>query len=130
MSEEKPIKNMLGLLRLTQQPDFAMSRQERILKTKEEVLRILGRELPYLNERYGVGKIALFGSYSRDEQDAGSDIDLLVQFDRPIGFFKFIAVEDYLMGRLGERVELVTEDALKPVIKPRIMQECVYVQAS
>ena len=107
-----------------------MSRQERILKTKEEVLRILGRELPYLNERYGVGKIALFGSYSRDEQDAGSDIDLLVQFDRPIGFFKFIAVEDYLMGRLGERVELVTEDALKPVIKPRIMQECVYVQAS
>lgn len=104
--------------------------QENKLKTKEEVLSILGRELPYLNERYGVGKIGLFGSYSRDEQDAGSDIDLLVQFDRPISFFKFIAVEDYLKDKLGERVEIVTADALKPVIKPRIMQECVYVQPS
>lgn len=100
------------------------------LKTKEEVMRILGRELPYLSEKYGVVKFGLFGSYSSDEQDVESDIDLLVQFDRPIGFFKFIAVEDYLKDKLGEKVELVTEDALKPVIKPRIMQECVYVQVS
>lgn len=100
------------------------------MKTKEEVLRILSNEFSYLHESYGVGKIGLFGSYSRDEQNAGSDVDLLVQFDRPIGFFRFIAVEDYLKDKLRERVELVTEDALKPVIKPRIMQECVYVQPS
>lgn len=97
------------------------------MKTREEVLRILGSELPYLSEKYGVGKIGLFGSYSRDEQDSGSDIDLLVQFERPIGFFKFIAVEDYLKGKLGEKVEIVTEDALKPLIKPRVMKEVVYV---
>ena len=97
------------------------------MKTREEVLRILSNELPYLNEKYGVGKIGLFGSYSRDEQVSGSDIDLLVQFERPIGFFKFIAVEDYLKGKLGEKVEIVTEDALKPVIKPRVMKEVVYV---
>ena len=97
------------------------------MKTREEVLRILSNELPYLNEKYGVGKIGLFGSYSRDEQVSGSDIDLLVQFERPIGFFKFIAVEDYLKGKLGEKVEILTEDALKPVIKPRVMKEVVYV---
>ncbi len=50
-----------------------------------------------------------------------------MQFKRPIGFFKFIAVEDYLKGKLGEKVEIVTEDALKPIIKPRVMKEVVYV---
>jgi len=95
--------------------------------TKEEILKILEEELPLLRQKYGISKIGLFGSYSRGDQDAESDIDLLVQFERPIGFFKFVAIEEYLKEKLGGKVELVTEDALKQVIRPYVMKEVVYV---
>lgn len=97
------------------------------MKTKEEILKILKDELPHLKEKYGIRKIGLFGSYSRGEQNIESDVDLLVQFERPIGFFKFIAIENYLSDRIGLKVELVTEDALKPLLKPYIIEEVVYV---
>ena len=97
------------------------------MTTKEEILKILEEELPLLRQKYGISKIGLFGSYSRGEQDAESDIDLLVQFERPIGFFKFVAIEEYLKEKLGGKVELVTEDALKQVIRPYVMKEVVYV---
>lgn len=97
------------------------------MTTKDDILRILKEEMPRLKERHGISKIGLFGSYSRGEQDADSDIDLLVQIERPIGFFKFVAIEEYLKEKLGSRVEMVMEDALKPVIKPYVMKEVVYV---
>jgi len=97
------------------------------MKTKEEILKILKDEFPYLKEEYGVKKIGVFGSYSRAEQDIKSDVDILIQFEKPIGFFKFIAIEDYLSERLKAKVELVTEDALKPIIKPYVMEDVVYV---
>jgi len=56
-----------------------------------------------------------------------SDIDILVRFEKPIGFFKFIELEDYLSKKLGIKVDLVTEDALKPLIKPSIMESVIYV---
>jgi hypothetical protein len=97
------------------------------VKTKEEILKILKDELPHLKEKYGIGKIGLFGSYSRGEQNIESDVDLLVQLGKPIGFFTFIAIENYLSERIGVKVELVTEDALKPLLKPYIIEEVVYV---
>jgi hypothetical protein len=95
--------------------------------TKEEIIKILKEEVPSIRDKYGVKTIGIFGSYVRSEQNVKSDLDLLVQFEKPIGFFKFIALEDYLTKRLGIKVELVTEDALKPLIKPRVMKEVVYV---
>ena len=58
------------------------------MTTKDDILRILKEEMPRLKERHGISKIGLFGSYSRGEQDAESDIDLLVQIERPIVFFQ------------------------------------------
>jgi hypothetical protein len=98
------------------------------MKTKEEILKILKDELSYLNKKYNVRKLGLFGSYSRGEQTPESDIDILVEFEKPIGFFKFIELEDYLTERLETKVELVTDDALKPLVKPYVMEEIVYVQ--
>jgi len=95
--------------------------------TKEEIINILKKELPIIKDKYGVKTIGIFGSYVRGEQDKKSDLDLLIQFEKPIGFFKFIALEDYLTKKLGIKVEIVTEDALKPLIKPRVMKEVVYV---
>ena len=100
------------------------------MKTKNEILRVLKEELPQLRNKYGIKTIGLFGSYSREEQSVGSDVDILVQFERPVGFFKFIALEEYLKERIGENVEIVTEDALKPYIKPRVMKDVVYVEGA
>ena len=97
------------------------------MKTKEEIINILKKELPFLKEKYGINKIGIFGSYSKEMQDEKSDLDILVQFERPIGFFDFITLEDYLTEKLGIKVDLVTEDALKPVIKPYVMKEVMYV---
>ena len=97
------------------------------MRTKGEVLEILGKEMPILRDRYGVIKCGLFGSYSVGQAEEVSDIDLLVQFERPVGFFAFIELENYLSERLGTKVDLVTEDALKPLIKPYVMESIVYV---
>lgn len=97
------------------------------MTTKVEILRVLKNELPHIGEKYGVKSIGLFGSYSRGDQTSESDIDLLVEFGKPIGLFKFIALEDYLGQRLGAKVELVTEDALKSIIRPYVTKEVVYV---
>jgi len=97
------------------------------MKSKEELLRILKDEFPYLRKNFNVKSIGLFGSYARSEQKIGSDVDILVEFSKPIGFFKFIELEAYLSKKLGVKVDLVTPDALKPAIKPQIMQEVVYV---
>lgn len=97
------------------------------MKTKKEIMEILTKELPFLKREYGVVKCGLFGSYSRDQIRPDSDVDLLVQFEKPIGFFRFIELENYLSGKLEAKVDLVTEDALKPLIKPYVMETIVYV---
>lgn len=97
------------------------------MKTKEEVLKLLKQELPYLKQRYGISNIGLFGSYSRNEQNENSDIDLLVDFERPIDYFKLFEVEDYLKEKFGIYVEIVTRPALKDRLKDRILKEVSYV---
>ncbi len=96
------------------------------MRRKEEILKYLKQELPYLNQKFKVKSIGLFGSYAREEQTEKSDIDMLVEFETPVGFFKFIELEDYLSEKLGTKVDLVTPDALKPLIKPQIMEEAAY----
>ena len=96
------------------------------MKSKEEILRILRRELPYLKEEFKIKKIGIFGSYARGEQTEKSDVDILIELGPPFGFFKFIELEDYLSEKLEINVDLVTIDALKPLIKPNIMEEAIY----
>ena len=80
-----------------------------------------------LKEVYGINEIGLFGSFARGDSNELSDIDLLVDFSRPIGFFKFIELENHLCNLLGKRVDLVTKDALKSAIKEDILKEVLYV---
>lgn len=96
------------------------------MKSKEEILKTMKKELPHLKEKFKVKSIGIFGSYAKGEQTKKSDIDMLVEFDAPVGFFKFIELEDYLSEMLGVKVDLVTPDALKPLIKPHIIEEAVY----
>lgn len=97
------------------------------MNSKTKIIETLEREMPFLRGKYGVVKCGLFGSYSLGQAREGSDIDLLVQFERPIGFFAFVELENHLSERLGAKVDLVAEDALKPLIKPNVMETIVYV---
>ena len=87
----------------------------------------LRRELPRLVEEYHVATLGIFGSYVRDEQQPGSDLDLLVTFSRPLGLLRFSALTNYLSDLLGLRVDLVMKSALKPRIAERILAEVVEV---
>ena len=97
------------------------------MRTRKEILKILKEELPYLREEFNVKNIGLFGSYVRNEQKDESDVDILVEFSKPVGFFKFMELEEYLSKKLGVKVDLVTPDALKPMVKQQVMREVVYV---
>jgi len=90
----------------------------------EEIIRKNRKEL---EEKYGLKEIGVFGSYVRGDQEVNSDIDLLVEVKRPMGFVKFMRLENYLSLILKEKVDLVTKKALKPHIGRRILQEVRYV---
>ena len=93
----------------------------------EEVLKILKRLKPELQANYYVKDIGLFGSVLRGEQKKSSDIDILVEFSKPVGFFKFLELEEYLETGLGTKVDLVSKKALKPRIGQQILSEVVTV---
>ena len=88
------------------------------------MLKILRDAKPLL-EAFGVAQISLFGSFARDEACEDSDVDLLVEFGRPIGMFEFVRLQRELGERIGRRVELVTRAALKPQLRDRILAEAV-----
>ena len=97
------------------------------MKTLEEIRNLLLRHKEQLRKEYGVKEIGIFGSYTRGEQDKSSDLDILIEFEKPIGFVKFLKLENSLSALLGIKVELVTKKALKPYIGQRILQEVIYV---
>lgn len=97
------------------------------VRTLRDVQRILRVHKEELRERYGVKRIGVFGSYSRGEQKEDSDVDILVEFEKPIGLIDFIRLQEYLESLLGVKVDLVTKGALKKRIKERILQEVKYV---
>ena len=83
-----------------------------------------------LIRQHGISKIGLFGSYSRQEQKTGSDIDILVDFQQDKETFdNFMAVCD-LLDKIfkGYKVEIVTVGGLSPYIGPHILNAVEYVQ--
>lgn len=93
----------------------------------EATLEILRKLKPELRREYKVKALGIFGSVVRGEAAEGSDIDILVEFEEPIGFFKFLELEEYLGEKLGTRVDLVSRKALKPRIGRCILEELVRV---
>ena len=80
-----------------------------------------------LSQKFAVKEIGIFGSVAREEQTDRSDIDLLVEFSKPVSLVTFMRLEYYLSDMLGNKVDLVTFDSLKPMIQQDILSEVIHV---
>ena len=94
---------------------------------QDTVLKILKQKNAELERQFGVKSLLLFGSVARDEDTAASDVDLLVEFNRSVGYFGLFAWQDYLEKLLGCPVDLGTPQSLKPYIRERVLGEAIHV---
>jgi len=97
------------------------------MMNRQEVLQVLSRAKPELARRFGVARLALFGSMARDESRPGSDVDVVVAFDGLANSERYFGVQFYLEDALGCPVDLVTDKALRPELRPSIEKETVDV---
>jgi hypothetical protein len=81
-------------------------------RTKQEIMQILKKQIPYLQEKYGVQRIAVYGSFAKGNQTKKSDVDILVQLMKPLGL-EFVELAYYLEKILKKKVDLATFDTLK-----------------
>ena len=91
---------------------------------RQEALSRLANHQNALRD-FGVKSLMLFGSVARDEARIDSDVDLLVEFDRPIGLFAFVRLKRYLEEILESSVDLGTPDSLKPYLREPVFREAV-----
>lgn len=94
---------------------------------RNQALQILNQIKPIIAEKFGVTKLALFGSTARDEASDNSDVDILVSFDGPASSSRYFGVQFYLEDTLGCRVDLVTDKALRSQLRPFIEREAIDV---
>lgn len=94
---------------------------------KSEALTILARLKPELEKRFGVTYLALFGSTVRDEARTDSDVDIVVSYDGPATSKRYFGVQFLLEDELGQAVDLVTDKAMRPELRPFIEREAISV---
>ena len=92
-----------------------------------QAIQLLRQSKPTLSAQFGVTGLALFGSTARDKAGADSDVDILVAFDGPATSKQYFGVQFFLEDLFGIPVDLVTEKALRPELKPFIEHEAIYV---
>ena len=95
----------------------------RPIPRRDAILQILAEHRDELARRFGVTSLELFGSAGRDEARTDSDVDLLVEFDRPPGLEKLLGLREHLQSLLGTNVDLVTPDGLRPWFREHIRRE-------
>jgi uncharacterized protein len=99
------------------------------MKDLQEIMQVLQEQKPYLAEQYGVRIVGVFGSYVRHEQRPDSDLDLLIELDRPprISLIGLVELEHHLSQILGVKVDIAIKTNLKKRIGMRILEEVVPV---
>jgi hypothetical protein len=81
-------------------------------QTKQEIMNLLRKQLPYLQEKYGVQRMAIYGSFAKGNQTRKSDVDILIESMKPLGL-EFVELAYHLEKILKKRVDLATFDTLK-----------------
>jgi predicted nucleotidyltransferase len=94
--------------------------------TKEDIIRILTKDMPQLQKQFKVHKLALFGSYARGDQRQDSDVDILVEVDPSIGL-EFVTLAERLEKLLKTSVDLVSSRAVSSEAFKFVEPELIYV---
>ena len=92
----------------------------------KSIQQILARIKPELTQRFFVSSIGLFGSIVRDDFSSNSDVDIVVDFSKPVGI-EFIDLADYIEMKLKKKVDLVSKKGLSPKYFQQIESEIIYV---
>ena len=90
--------------------------------SKEKVAELLREGYPYLMSEFGVKRIGLFGSYAKGTPDETSDVDVVVEFARPIGL-RFVEFAEYLESLLGRKVDVLTPAGVQGIRIERVAEE-------
>jgi predicted nucleotidyltransferase len=96
-------------------------------KELNEHIRKLRELFPYLKEHYRVNSIEIFGSYAKNSQKKGSDLDLLVTFSETPSLLKFVELQNYLSDILQLKVDLVIKDSLKSTLSENILEKVIQI---
>jgi len=95
---------------------------------REQVLAVLRQQRDTLRNRFGARDVALFGSVARGQETASSDVDVLIDFERPISLFDLAAVQQFLEKALGgSRVDVVPRDCIYPELEHSILAGAIHV---
>jgi len=95
------------------------------MKSKQEILTIIGALQGELRQRFKVKGIGVFGSVVREEQRQTSDIDVLVDFDEGADLFDLVGIGLFLEEKLGQKVDVVPKRALREEIRGAVLKEVV-----
>ena len=91
---------------------------------RDQVLALLKSRRRQL-KKYGIHSLSVFGSVARGEARKNSDVDILVDFEKPVGLFEYARLKMYLEGVLGREVDLVTPEALRTEMREEILREAI-----
>ena len=96
--------------------------------TKQSILENLKQLRPVVRDRYRADIKGFFGSYARGEQETGSDIDMLVDFDAAADLFDFVGLSDFLEEMLSCSIDVVPIRSIREEIKAQILSEAIYIR--
>ena len=91
---------------------------------RDQILALLKRRRRHL-KKYGVHSLSVFGSVARGQARKNSDVDILVDFEKPVGLFEYARLKMYLEDVLGREVDLVTPEALRKELREDILREAI-----
>lgn len=97
------------------------------MKSREEVLHALAAALPRLQQRFPIGRVEVFGSYSRGDQTPESDLDLAIEFRETMSYRDHVALQEALSAATGLRVDIADRASLKPRVRQRVEREAIAV---
>jgi predicted nucleotidyltransferase len=95
------------------------------MKTLDKIRQILAAHKEDLRDKYKVIEIGIFGSYVKGEQKKTSDVDVLVEFERPVSLLHIVSLENHLSDILGLKVDVVPKKNIRAELKDSIIKEAI-----
>ena len=94
----------------------------------DEIITYLRQNMALLNERFGVTRIGIFGSFARGDQTPASDIDMIIEMEEDRkNLHLFLRLKRFLEDEMARKVDLGFEHSIKPAIKEKVLRQVLYV---